>query len=87
MGGCACRSVCKCARDTIFFRVCVHIFFDPVSVNRHCNKDLPLEGMDSAPGFTGLAPVTKRKPVFNYYSQVNKTFGNEYGNIPVKTCI
>ena len=81
MGGCACRSVCKCARDTVFFRVCVHIFVDPV------NKDLPLEGMDSALGFTGLAPVTKRKPVFNYYSQVNKTFGNEYGSIPVKTCI
>ena len=72
MGGCACRSVCKCARDTIFFRVCVHIFVDPVSAHRHCNKDLPLEGMDSAPGFTGLAPVTKQKPVFNYYSQVNK---------------
>ena len=42
-----------------FFTVCVCISVDPVSVNRHCNKDLPSEGMDSAPGFTGLASVTK----------------------------
>ena len=56
-----------------FFTVCVCISFDPVSVNRHCNKDLPLEGMDSAPGFTGLTSVTKREPAFNDYNQINKT--------------
>ena len=80
-------SVCRCARNTIFFRVCVRISVDPVSVNRHCNRDLPPEGMDSAPGFTGLASVTKRKPVFSDYIQVNKTGGIEYGSIPVKTCV
>ena len=78
-------SVCRCARNTVFLTVCVCISVDPVSVNRHYNKDLPLEGMDSAPGFTGLAPVTKRKPVFNNYNQVNKIGGIEYGSIPVKT--
>ena len=87
MGGRACTSVCRCARNTVFFRVCVRISVDPVSVNRHCNRDLPSEGMDSAPGFTGLASVTKQKPAFSDYNQVNKTGDIEYGSIPVKTCV
>ena len=87
MGGPACTSVCRCARNTVFFRVCVRISVDPVSVNRHYNKDLPSEGMDSARGFTGLASVTKREPVFNDYNQINKTGSIKYGSIPVKTCV
>ena len=87
MGGRACISVCGCARNTILFRVCIHISVDPVSVTRHCNKDLPLEGMDSAPGFTGLASVTKQEPVFNDYNQIKKTGSIEYSSIPVKTCV